>query len=82
MRELSTGDILPTIFLSSHACELMMGKKKIRLWPEGEIEVGELLRAMTTDGRRSWAEGAGSHATIDTPSVSIKNCGNYGVFGF
>jgi hypothetical protein len=29
------------------------GAKKVRLWPEGGIEVGELLRAKTTGGRRS-----------------------------
>ncbi|MHC4385779.1 MAG: hypothetical protein ACYSUG_02190, partial [Planctomycetota bacterium] len=27
--------------------------KKVRLWPEGGIEVCELLRAKTTGGRRS-----------------------------
>ena len=54
-----------------------MGKKKIRLWPEGGIEVGELLRA-----KPQAAEGAGSYVTTSAFAVSIKNCGNYGVFGF
>jgi hypothetical protein len=47
--------------------------KKARLWPEGGIEVGELLRAITTGGRRSFLNSIIAH-----PLCQAKIRGKYG----